>query len=440
MFIRRNAHEAYWKSYRLLESELLKLSHSVCFDDNQINVYSTELADIINSACVKIESLAKDIYENHILPFQLDAGCVPPSFEKPAKKFKPEEWTRNKWKFDYNCLVEIDNKFSLSKKQIELKAERFHFVKYGSTILPFGNISSNNCNGGFWQYLDEDRSKLQTVDWCKSYQDIKHNYIESIPLHGTVKNAIMVLAAFYLLSVYYSCLPFRQFELDDMNGRLKLDFGSDLFSCRACNYTFPPCIIDSEYVKKRNSPPKTVNEYKNGDVFEGRYLLDDIEGLPFLITLNKDACSEVNKLVSQYCDSKGLDKFDIALYKNNCGVASDDDGAVLYHNIKNFVIAPYRRNNICVTFNTGTESVYQTLFTNLLEYEKSKYEKQTAVVLSSLKVGDIVDAKFVFVEHITEAKVVKITEHCIDLSISKNGRETIISNPKSNIIYIRKAT
>lgn len=102
MFIRRNAHEAYWKSYRLLESELLKLSHSVYFDDNQINVYSSELADIINSACVKIESLAKDIYESHILPFQLDAGCVPPSFvngkfKKTAEKFKPEKWTREKW-------------------------------------------------------------------------------------------------------------------------------------------------------------------------------------------------------------------------------------------------------------------------------------------------------------------------------------------------------
>ena len=41
----------------------IRLSHSICFDDNQINVYSPELADIINSACNKIESLAKDIYE-----------------------------------------------------------------------------------------------------------------------------------------------------------------------------------------------------------------------------------------------------------------------------------------------------------------------------------------------------------------------------------------
>lgn len=66
MFHNGNTHEAYWNSYRLLESQLLRLSHSIYFDDNQINVYSSELADIINCACIKIESLAKDIYEEHI--------------------------------------------------------------------------------------------------------------------------------------------------------------------------------------------------------------------------------------------------------------------------------------------------------------------------------------------------------------------------------------
>ena len=108
MFLGKNQHEAYWNSYRLLESQLLRLSHSICFDDNQINVYSSELADIINSACIKIESLAKDIYEDHIWPFQEDKDEVPPS--NTSKNFKPEKWTRENWKFDYNCLVEIDHR------------------------------------------------------------------------------------------------------------------------------------------------------------------------------------------------------------------------------------------------------------------------------------------------------------------------------------------
>ena len=64
-------------AYRLLESQLLRLSHSICFDDEQVNVYSSELADIINSACVKIESLAKDISLIHSVapPFQTEGAA-----------------------------------------------------------------------------------------------------------------------------------------------------------------------------------------------------------------------------------------------------------------------------------------------------------------------------------------------------------------------------
>lgn len=81
-----NKSEAYWNSYKLLESQLIKLSHSISFDDKQINVYSSELADIINSACIKIESVAKDIYEEHIYPFQIDGGIIPKSFANEKRK------------------------------------------------------------------------------------------------------------------------------------------------------------------------------------------------------------------------------------------------------------------------------------------------------------------------------------------------------------------
>lgn len=293
----RNAHESYWNSYKLLESQLLRLSHSICFDDKQIHIYSSELADIINSACIKIESLAKDIYEEHIWPFQADDSVVPESYtngkkKRLASKFKEEEWTRDKWNYDYHCLVEIDKKYSLSKKRIELKNERFSFRKYGSTILPFGNISIDDCRGGYWEYselniwyLDEHRFK--TVDWCKSYQSIKHNYIQSIPEHGTIEIAIMVLAAFYLLAVYDSCLPFKYFEMEDKTDNYQIDFGSELFRCHMCNYTIPPFIIDSD-LKKWQEEQRLLKTDPARTATSAEYdLLNDIEGLPFLVTLNE---------------------------------------------------------------------------------------------------------------------------------------------------------
>ena len=443
MFLSRNTHEAYWNSYRLLESQLLRVSHSICFDDDQVNVYSSELADIINSACIKIESLAKDIYEEHIWPFQMDDGVVPPSCD--PKKFKPEKWTRGNWKFDYHCLREIDSRFALSKKRIELKTERFHFLKYGSTILPFGTITKIGNRGGCWEHSDRnpwqmDTHKLQIVSWLNSYQAIKHNYIQSIPKHGTVKNAIMTLAAFYLLAVFHSCLPARQYEVDDKNGRIQLDFGSELFSCDMCNYTIPPCIINSRHIKREAERTKSDTYHAHRELFEEQELLNDIEGFPFLITLNKDVCTEVNRLVSQYCLPRGLEKFDIAPYqaKKDVKVSGMDAGDILYLNLKKYILAPYQRRNICLSFNTGTEHIYDSLYMDHFGYEKSKHQNHTAMVLATLQIGDIVDARFVFDKTVTEAKVVKITEHCIDLSVQINGLQHITSNPKDNLIYIRK--
>lgn len=440
MFLEKNNHEAYWNSYRLLENQLLRLSHSICFDDEQVNVYSSELADIINSACIKIESLAKDMYEEHIWPFQMDSDIVPPSCD--PKKFNPEKWTRDKWKFDHNCLIEIDSRFALSKKRVELKTEKFHFLKYESTILPFGTIHQKKQRGGYWEYSEMcprkmDDHKLQIVSWLESYQSIKHNYIQSIPTHGTVKNAIMVLSAFYLLAVYHSCLPSRQFEVEEKGRRIVLDFGSELFSCGMCNYTIPPCIINSKRIMRE---PVQLKPDNLQTLFAEQELLNDTEGFPFLITLNKDTCTEVNRLVSQYCLPQGLEKFDIAPHqaKKDVKVSEMDNGDILYSNLKKYIMAPYCRNNICITFNTGMENIYESLFIDHFEYDKSKYIKKTAALLEELKIGDIVDAKFVFGYELSKAEVVKITEYAIDLSVQINGVEHITSEPKANLIYIRK--
>ena len=380
-----NKSEAYWNSYKLLESQLIKLSHSISFDDKQINVYSSELADIINSACIKIESVAKDIYEEHIYPFQIDGGIIPKSFanekrKKDISKFDSAKWTRKNWKYDYNCLVEINERFSISKKIVKLKLEKFNFLNYGSSILPFYNISLEKCMGGKWEYIDRDiftlsSTILMDVDWCKSYQDIKHNYIQSIPMHGTVKNAIMVLAAFYLLAVYNSCLPSRHFEWNYKSDKYELDFGSELFTCSMCNHTLPPFIIDSDNIKYVESIRELEKKSLDKEIFVQQNILNDINGLPFLIILNKKAFQEVKSLVDDYFVSNSVECFDIAPYEIENGSKSITAESVLYLKLKKYIRPPYNPNNICIAFNTGLDSVYNDYFESSFDYEKSKYKR-----------------------------------------------------------------
>lgn len=443
-----NSHEAYWNSYRLLESQLLRLSHSICFDDNQIHVYSSELADIINSACIKIESLAKDIYEEHIWPFQEDNDRIPECFAKgkykrSADKFDSEKWTRDKWKYDYHCLVEIDREFSLGKKRIELRLGRFNFRKYGSTILPFGNISLSDCRGGLWEYSErdiwhEDAHRLKSVDWCKSYQAIKHNYIQSIPEHGTIENAIMVLAAFYLLAVYDACLPYRQFEMEDKADNYHMNFGSDLFSCGMCNYMKPPCIIDSDFIKLEEKNRSREEDPACQIIFAEQELMNDTEGFPFLVTLNMDTYRKVMGMVDEYCAPRGLEHFDIAPYERENGLATMDAGALLYVNLKKYIMAPYYRRNICISFNVGKARIYGSLLDNPFEYEKSKYKNRTKAVLSELKVGDVVDAKYFMGEEVSGGEVVDIKEFFISIAVQVDGVSRTRIDPINNVIYIRK--
>ena len=40
---------------------------------------------------------------------------------RTSSDFKPEKWTREKWKYDFSCMVEIDLKYALSKKQLHFQ-------------------------------------------------------------------------------------------------------------------------------------------------------------------------------------------------------------------------------------------------------------------------------------------------------------------------------
>ena len=108
-------------------------------------------------------------------------------------------------------------------------------------------------------------------------------------------------------------------------------------------------------------------------------------------------------------------------------------GAVLYKAIQKYIRAPYYRQNICIAFNTGADSVYVEYPDFVDDYEKSQYAIRTKKVLESLDVGDVVDAKFVMDTKITNGRVVKFNEHTIDVSV----KGKTLSEPIDNIIYIR---
>jgi len=57
-----NTPNLFWPVYKNLEKELLTLSHYVHISDDQANVYSMHIAELIIRCAVEIESISKELY------------------------------------------------------------------------------------------------------------------------------------------------------------------------------------------------------------------------------------------------------------------------------------------------------------------------------------------------------------------------------------------
>jgi hypothetical protein len=54
----------YWSIYKNLERDVIDLSNHIHFNDEQLAVYSTKIAELLIRCSIEIESISKDLYEN----------------------------------------------------------------------------------------------------------------------------------------------------------------------------------------------------------------------------------------------------------------------------------------------------------------------------------------------------------------------------------------
>jgi hypothetical protein len=176
----------YRSVYRSLEREVLALTDVIHFDDDQTGftgsnsgVHSVRIADLIVRCAVQIEAIAKGLYE------QADGNMNPTGEDSRGRDLF----------FDTDCIAFIENKWKLGKKEVIITA--FNISQKYRVLTPLKNSE-----------------KHQKPKWKKAYQSIKHNWSSSVneityknkklPPQGTIKNLINIMAALYLLNVYYA--------------------------------------------------------------------------------------------------------------------------------------------------------------------------------------------------------------------------------------------
>lgn len=122
----------FLSNYQRYEQHFLEISHHVCIDDNQLNVYSDELADLIVNTVSSVESCSKYLHE--YLFKQQESSSIE---AKNIRPFKSDE------SFEKQALSVLEQKWQLSKKQVIISAESIHLSEKYRTITPFNFLDTN---------------------------------------------------------------------------------------------------------------------------------------------------------------------------------------------------------------------------------------------------------------------------------------------------------
>jgi hypothetical protein len=208
----------YWSIYKNLEREILILSNQIHFDDNQLNVYSIKIVELLIRCSVEIESIAKELYEQ-------EGGNMNP--------VNADGRNRDLY-FDTDCMDFLENKWSLSKKKVLISAPTFYFTeeKY-NTLKPLNKAHKRGTSGAKWK---------------QAYQAIKHNRAKNLS-KGNIANLIEAMAALYLLNIY---LKNEKVILNkgEFGSSTSKNFdesqGSDIFSILMSFVSFPSIKPKSE--------------------------------------------------------------------------------------------------------------------------------------------------------------------------------------------------
>ena len=154
----------YWPIYKKIESEVIDLSYSISFTDDQLSAYSVQIADCIVRCAVEIESISKNLYTR----ITGDANT-------------------DKLSFDSKCLKIINKNWHLDRKSLLITHPNMSFY-YDNTLLPLYKAEVRGDKGAKWK--------------C-AYEALKHDRYGSIR-EGNIGNLLNALGALYILNLYYA--------------------------------------------------------------------------------------------------------------------------------------------------------------------------------------------------------------------------------------------
>lgn len=255
----------YIDNYHRYEKNFSDITNHIYIDDNQRNVYSLELADLIVNVFSSIEGLSKDIYK-----FFSNEETGVPLFINAENKRKNEFLEKNpntsdkmpEPKFDDDALRYLNYFWDLTSKKIKISSDLIYLSEESSSITPLADI----CYGK--RELNE------------AYQSIKHDRIANMH-NATVNNAIKSLGALYILCVYakYAVKPATYWCTSPKTSVVDLysNFNQSLDSKLFVSKFFNVVIGNLEYLENNQNieQDKILRGFSISKIRESLFLVQD---------------------------------------------------------------------------------------------------------------------------------------------------------------------
>lgn len=202
----------FWNAYKRIENEVLNLSESIHFDDAQLSVYSSRIADLLVRTVIEIESLSKELY-------LINGG----SYHEGKELY-----------YDTDCIKYLEDIWKISHKTVFVSTPYFYFENEENKVIqPLRKAFKRGSSSSKWQ---------------QAYQAVKHNRIKNLK-KGNLCNLIHALGALFILNVYYRDTQFSPVADKDASNS-DWGLGSDLFTVKICPES-SNVSVKSIYVPKK---------------------------------------------------------------------------------------------------------------------------------------------------------------------------------------------
>ena len=199
----------FWNAYKRLEKDVLELSEYIHISDDQLDVYSLKIGDLLVRTAIEAETLVKLLYHEN--------GGTKPNGKDLY--------------FDTDCFKLLEDKWTLSKKTIIVTAPSF-LLTGNRTLRPLHKAYKRGTSSSKWQV---------------AYQAVKHDRVNN-QKSGNIGNLLLALGALYILNIYYRGANFPNVT-DETASNIDWGLGSELFSVKISPETIGKSVKDI-YVKK----------------------------------------------------------------------------------------------------------------------------------------------------------------------------------------------